>query len=249
MIRIRALSLITIGQKKPVVGLLSEDGEWFELIDGELRLRAWKYAKSEFKKDLDSRDGGMYCEIQGGFLAGNKTVYPTTSEAIKLQLSYGTDSEPLSQYDKARAVSKLIELGEKTSELSVVMHCSEQHIRDLLSINSVPDIVKKNVKPTTAARYARADVPTKQRIVKKIEAGEKVKGRDVPYKYETADRVHKEALPVVLPEKHKMSEDEIHEQIDKAEKFMDREKKEKIRFGWQQYKRALMSVIGEELPL
>jgi hypothetical protein len=245
MIRIRALSLVTRGQLSPVFGLLSADGEWFELIDGELRLLAWRYAKNEMGVDLDLTLGGMYCELQEGFVG----KFPTTREALLLQVSYGTNSESLSQYDKARAVTKLVQAGEEVTTIAIAMHCCEQQVRNMLAMDSVPEVVKKAVKPTTAVRFARADVPTKQKIVKKIEAGEKVKGRDVPYKYETADRTHQETVPVVLPEKHKMSDDEIHEQIDKASRLMDREKKEKIRFGWQQYKRALMSVIGEELPL
>lgn len=245
MVETKALSLIKEGQKKAVKGLLSEDGEWFELTDGEVRHLGWNFAKKQLCADLDEKLGGMYCELEEGFTGR----HPTTIEAIRLQLSYGTDSEPLSQYDKAAAVKKLLEAGDDIEDLAVIMHCSKQHIKDLRDIDSAPAHVKKAVKPTGALKYERASPATKKAIDKKISDGEKVKCKDIPPKSETRERTVQERAPIEPPVKRRLSDDEVREQIQKCTSLIDRSKKGKDRFGYQQLRRGLMIPIGEELPL
>lgn len=179
-VAIRANSLVLKGQESPVSGLLSEDGEWFELIDGELRWKAWEYAKTFLGVDLDEKYRGMRCRLEPDFVRSR----PSKKDVIKLQLSYGTDSVPLSYYDKARNVKKLIDSGESVSDLAKLMHCSEQTIRNMISTSEVPEDVQKNLKPTTALKYSRADKAEKKRIEKKINSGEKVKGKDIKKKPE-----------------------------------------------------------------
>ncbi|MCK9599063.1 MAG: hypothetical protein M0R06_08490 [Sphaerochaeta sp.] len=249
MIDTRAKSLIEEGQKKAVKGLISEDGEWFELLDGELRLLGWKEAKKTYGTDLDKRDDGIYCEIEEGFSAGGKVRYPSTVEAIKIHLFYGTDSEPLSQYDKAKAVSKLVESGEKVSSLAIIMHCSEQHVRDLLLINSVPNQVKENVKPSTAAKFARASVPTQKKVIEKISSGEKVKGKDVQSKAETREQVSDDTVPLPAKDQHRMSDEEIQALIKKADRFMCGEKTNGRRERWQYFIRACRMILGHEVSI
>lgn len=190
----KANSLKNEGQKTAVKGLLSSCGNFFDLTDGEIRLSAALYAIKNMNYNIDTDKGGLYCEIESGFSSGGKIRYPTANEVIKLQLSYGTDSEPLSDYDKARSVSKLFESGEKISDLAVILHCSEQSVRNLLAISSVPDRVKDAVKPTTAVKYARASIPTRNEIYKKIISGEKVKGKDISSKKEEEIKVIQERI-------------------------------------------------------
>lgn len=246
MIEQRAISLIKEGQKRPVKGFMSADEEWFELVDGELRLRAWKHAKEKLGCNLDDTLGGMMCAIEEGFSAGGKMRFPTTIEAIKIQLSYGTDSEPLGQYDRARAATKLVESGESVAGVSVIMHCSEQTVRNLLAIDTVPEKVQKNVKPTTALKFSRSNPDTRKKILTKIDLGEKIRGKDIPAKIDQQEKVDQQEVPVDM---HIMNEEEIRNQIVKADYFRHHSKNEKDRHGWSQYKRALKSVIGEGVPL
>lgn len=246
MVESRARSLVKDGQKEPVKGLFSADMQWFELIDGELRLRGWKFAKTNLNVDLDKELDGIYCELQPGF----ERAAPTKRDIIKLQVAYGTGSIPLSDYDKATSVAKLIEMGETVKDLAILMHCTEQTVRNYVQINSVPERIKQKVKPTTALRYSRATVPDKQNVEKKIESGEKVRAKDIPTRIESQEKVDQEQIPVELPEKRRLSDDDIrNDQIIKADYFRHHSKNEKERHGWIMYKRALKSVIGEEVPL
>lgn len=241
----RALSLIKEGQKEPVKGLFSSDNECFELIDGELRLRGWNLAKTKYGVDLDEVHGGIYCELQSGF----ERVAPTKKDILLLQVSYGTGSIPLCDYDRANVVSKLIESGESVKELAIIMHCTEQTIRNLLAIHSVPNRVKKVVKPTTALKYSRATLPVKKEVEDKIDGGKKVKAKDIPTKSESTEKVVNESIPFTYHEKRCLEPDEIRQQIKIADGIMRRTKKDKFVWGWQQYIRALKSVIGEEITL
>ena len=240
-IKMRAESLIAFGQKRPVIGLLSEDGEWFELIDGEIRLMAWKYAKENLNANLDEKYGGMYCELQD-----ISKINISKTEIIKLQLSYGTDSEPLSQYDKAISVFKLYEGGEKIADLAIMLHCSVQHIRNLISLSLVSKEIMCAVKPTTALKIAKTSQVRQKEVVDRIRSGEKIKCKDIPPKAEESIKIIQESI-ILNP--HKLSFDEICLQIILAEKKMRVSKTAREMFGWQQYTRALKSTIGKDPPL
>lgn len=249
-VAIRANSLILKGQESPVSGLLSEDGEWFELIDGELRWKAWEYAKKHLGVDLDKKHRGMRCRLEPDYVRSR----PSKTDVIKLQLSYGTDSVPLSYYDKARNVKKLIDGGESVSELAKLMHCSEQTIRNMIAADDVPEDVKKNVKPTTAVKYSKADKSEKKRIEKKISAGEKVKGKDIHGKTkeppEAVQETTSENFATASDEEmNGLTAFEIKQQIKKADKYMNMGKSAKDVFGWSMFIRAMNIVLGNEQPI
>ena len=238
----RANSLILRGQTHTVKGLLSEDGEWFELIDGEIRWRAWDYAKKELGVDLDETLGGMRCELQTGF----NNSRPTKKDILKIQLSYGTNSEPLTEYDKARNAKKLHDEGESISDLAGILHCSESKVRYLISLDAVPEKAKKNLKPSTALAYSKADEETRREIDGKIDRGEPVKGKDI------TQRIRKPKAPVLNernlqnPTGERLSDEEVQKQIKEADRLLFKAKSEKERMAWQYFIRAMRITLGYE---
>ena len=242
-IALRSNSLILEGQKNPVKGIPSEDGEWFELVDGELRWRAWDYAKTQLGVDLDEKLGGVYCEVQSGF--NDKS--PIEVQIALMQLSCGTDTVPLSQYDRARSAKKLFDSGVTVEELSNRMHCSGQHVRDLLSLNSVPEKIQSGLKPSAAVRYAKADKETQKEVERRIDLGERVRVDDIkPAKHDLA--ASSEHVPMPPSDAHILSEEEIKEQIKKVDKMMTstKTKASEVKL-YQAMIRAWRIVLGYEM--
>lgn len=224
----RANSLILEGQKSYVSGLLSEDGEYFELIDGEIRWRAWEYAKKELGVDLDSKLGGMRCKLQDGF----SRKRPTKSDILKLQLSYGTDTVPLSKYDQARNVKKLIDSGESVKDISILMHCTPQTIRNLIAIDSAPDHIKNTQKPSTAMEYTRSDSNTKKEIDRQVSTGKRVSVNSVRSertKEKSRQKRAQERIPLPTKELRRLTDEEVQNQIKKLDnlKLVSRTQKHK----------------------
>jgi len=226
----RANSLILEGQRNPVRGKLSEDQEYFELSDGEIRWRGWEYAKKELNVNLDDKLGGMYCELQN---------IEDDDERKLFQLSCGTDTISLPVMDQARTLKELIDSGKKISFLAERMHCSDQHIRDTVALLKLdPElqqaVQKGALKPTAATKTARARKEAQQDVKDKIDRGENVGISDV----DTADG-----------KLVRLSVDDIQKQIKEADKLMCMEKTEKGRLKWQAMIRAFRITIGLEEKL
>jgi hypothetical protein len=176
-VAIRANSLILEGQKSAIEGYLSEDQEFFEFIDGDLRYRAWHYAKKHLGVDLDEKLGGMKCVV---------VKKPESMvDAIFYQVSRGSDTVPLSQMDKAKAMRKLhVEEKVPVIEIAKRLMCSDQHVRDMIRLTEMAPELQQAVKAgamrlTTALKTERAREEVRQEVKEKLERGEKVKGCDV----------------------------------------------------------------------
>lgn len=213
----RANSLILEGQKNPLTGYLSDDGESFELIDGEIRHGGYVHARDvlgvDFDKGLHGVDG---VKVVVGPRPGNKNL--DTVGVAYFQIGCGTDTLPLSQLDKAIKIKELVELhGQKVSDVAKHLGCSDQHVRDMVKLASVDDGMKtaireKKISPTTATRVTKATEEAQREVKEKLDRGEKVKGTDV-------DRDE----PKVL------SREEIEKQIKKADKLFCCSKTDKDR--------------------
>lgn len=138
-IAMRANSLILEGQKTAIEGYLSDDGEWFEFIDGEIRYRAWYYAMKHLGVDLHDKLGGMKCVV---------VKKPSSkADAMFYQISRGSDTVPISQMDKANAIMKLYSVEEvPVSEIAKRLFCSEQHIRDMIKLTAIAPELKQAIK-------------------------------------------------------------------------------------------------------
>ena len=230
----RANSLILEGQLHAVTGYLSDDGECFEATDGEIRCRAWDYAKEVLEVDLDEKLGGVYCE-------SGKRLPSDPVEAQKYVVSFqvccGSNSVPLSFPAKAKAAKKLKDLGEKVSVIATKFNCSDQYVRDLLKYEEevdedIKDAVNKGtISPTAATKTARARKETKDEVKEKLERGERVKGSDLS------------EMPKML------TEHELSNQIKIAEKRWREAGSEKDRSAWAGMVKGLKIAAGLEEKL
>ena len=249
----RANSIILKGQENKIKGFLSEDEENFLLTDGELRWRAWKYAKDAMGVDLDSVLGGMYCEVDKKI--GGKT--PDTKEIKYRQLGYGTDTVPLSKLDQAKTIKWLVDNGEKVSSVAKNLGKTPQHVRDMLCLASAPDeiqdaVQKNQMAPTTAVKTNRAKKDTQKKVVDKILSGQSVKGREVDSEeHGSNDRNYNE--PQAAEEKNDvasvpsgiMSEDEVRRQIKEVDGMFCRAKRDSERRIYQFGIHCLRVVLRE----
>lgn len=215
----RANSLILEGQKHPLTGYLSDDGNSFELIDGEIRHGGYIYARDvlcvDFDKGLHGVDG---VKVVVGPRPGNKNL-----DAVGIaffQIGCGTDTLPLSALDKATKVKELIEVhGQKVADIAKKLGCSDQHVRDMVKLASVDKglrtaVADGKISPTTATRVSRSREETKREVQEKLDRGEKVKGIDVDSATEG---------------KKILSYEEIERQIKKADKLFCSSKTDKDR--------------------
>lgn len=184
----RAVDMILNGQENPVKGYLSDDGDMFFLTDGDIRLRAYNYAKVEMDgteircfRDKPETAGYMWCRRE----EKNGKERLTDNQIYVKQIRYGSNSLSLSVLDKGNVLKKLVESGEYTvTQLANELSCSDQHIRDLIKLAEVSPEIQKAVQAgaisaSAAVKTARARKDRQDEVKERLARGEKVKGIDV----------------------------------------------------------------------
>lgn len=245
----RANSLVLEGQKEVVKGCLSDDQEWFLLIDGELRWRAWEYAKDVLGVNLDEKSGGMKCR-------GIRKP-ATDIEISLLQFGYGTDTVPLSKVDQANAIKRFADTGMSIADIATRIRRSKQHVRDMIAFTSAPKEIREAVgcgamRVTTAVKTVRATKAARDEIIDQVNQGKKVCGKDVADAMIAKAEEHQEETfdsEMISPETQMMSPEEVSKQIKYADKRMFLEKSEKGRLKYRSMIEAYRIVLRLADPL
>lgn len=228
--------MVLEGQRNPLRGYLSDDGEYFEFIDGERRKRAAEYINANTDKFPGQKQIiELKCELEEKI--GGKKISGT--ELIFRQLSYGTNTEPLSPFDQAAAVKELVDSGVKVAEIATRMGRSDQHVRNLLKMVQVdPDIKeavsKGAISATAALKTTNARQEARNEVKERVARGERVRNKDV-------DLCDGKQGP--------MKATEIDKQIKVADKYFNMAKSDREREKWGAMIEAFRITLRQADPL